>query len=54
MWRGPCRYDNLYFDSYPPNDYYDIAAIMKRRGERYYFSVTNNFKDIQFAFDDKV
>ncbi|XP_060602334.1 protein DDB_G0287365-like isoform X2 [Ruditapes philippinarum] len=53
MWRGPCRYDNLYFDGYPPNKHYDIAAIMKKRVERYYFSVTNNFKDIQFAFDDE-
>ncbi|XP_053374772.1 cell migration-inducing and hyaluronan-binding protein-like [Mercenaria mercenaria] len=52
IWRGPNRYYNIWFDGFRTDNNFDNAAIMKKRGDRYFFSVTNSFKNILFAYDD--
>ncbi|XP_053374771.1 cell migration-inducing and hyaluronan-binding protein-like [Mercenaria mercenaria] len=52
IWRGVNRYYDLWFDGFTSDYKYDNAAIMKKRGDRYFFSVTNSFKNALFAYDD--
>ncbi|XP_053374246.1 cell surface hyaluronidase-like [Mercenaria mercenaria] len=52
MWRGPVQYSDIWFDGFKSNHKYDMGAIAKKRGDRYYFSITNSYRDILFGFDD--
>lgn len=52
MWKGPTQYSDIWFNGFQSNNFYDIAAIAKRRNSPYFFSVTTPFKNLQFAFDD--
>jgi hypothetical protein len=54
MWKGPTQYSDIWFNGFQSNNFYDIAAIAKRRNSPYFFSVTTPFKNLQFAFDDGV
>jgi len=54
MWKGPMKYNNIWFDKFPTNPNYDIAAIGKKLPSMYFFSILSSFKNILFAFDDGV
>ncbi|XP_052812651.1 cell surface hyaluronidase-like [Mya arenaria] len=52
MWKGPMKFNNLWFDGFHDNERYDIAAIAQKRNSPYFSSMKNTFTNITFAFID--
>ncbi|XP_045197941.2 cell surface hyaluronidase-like [Mercenaria mercenaria] len=52
MWFGPTKFSELWLDGFEQNDLYDTGAIGLKRDSPYLFPMTNEFRDIQHAFDD--
>ena len=54
MWKGPTKFNHMWFDGFETNSLYDIAAIAKKRDSPYFFSILNSFENTVFAFEDAV